>query len=160
MDAESPPPPVHTCCSVWLTPSKNTSSDKNMAAAVFEWMLLVLDLRPRRQESTRTVRSSASMEMHKEEYVTRASVSRSPSNCYSQRDAKEGGERKRREKTCWKKKLQSKKMNRYNCIEMQHLYLNSPVCRQCELTIFIWQPSMRSIERNLMKGKYKIKSLY
>lgn len=61
-----------------------------MAAAVFEWMLLVLDLRPRRQESTRTVRSSASMETHKEEYVTRASVSRSPSNCYSQRDAKEG----------------------------------------------------------------------
>lgn len=69
-------------------------------------------------------------------------------------------EMQRREKTCWKKKLQSKKMNRYNCIEMQHLYLNSPVCRQCELTIFIWQPSMRSIERNLMKGKYKIKSLY
>lgn len=38
-----------------------------MAAAVLEWMLLVLDLRPRRQESTRTVRSRASMEMHREE---------------------------------------------------------------------------------------------
>lgn len=54
-----------------------------MAAAVFEWMLLVLDLRPRRQDSTRTVRRRASMEAHREEYVTRARVSRSPSNCCS-----------------------------------------------------------------------------
>lgn len=72
-----------TCCSVWFTPRRNTSSDKNIAAAVFEWMLLVLDLSPRRQESTRTVRRRASIERHSVEYVTRASVSRSPSNCCS-----------------------------------------------------------------------------
>ncbi|TNN64676.1 hypothetical protein EYF80_025083 [Liparis tanakae] len=70
---------------------RNTSSDKNMAAAVLEWMLLMLDLRPRRQESTRTVRRRASMERHREEYVTMASVSRSPSNCCSNR--REKGER-------------------------------------------------------------------
>lgn len=55
---------VFTCCSVWLTPSRKTSSDRNMAAAVLEWMLLVLDLRPRRQDSTMTVRRRASMERH------------------------------------------------------------------------------------------------
>lgn len=48
-------------------PRRNTSSDKNMAAAVFEWMLLVLDLRPRKQDRTRTVRMRANIDRHRVE---------------------------------------------------------------------------------------------
>lgn len=71
-----------TCCSVWLTPSRNTSSERNMAAAVLQWMLLMLDL-SRRQHKANTVNNRPSIETHRQEYETNARVSRSPSNCCS-----------------------------------------------------------------------------